>query len=151
MPFVSDSYQSVKLELRRVNHREVGVFARRAIRKGELLIVSGGRVLPYHRVKALPRSFQRFCFHLEHGFYLVPPRGRKIALGYWVNHSCAPNAGDGRGWYALSLMALRRIRKGEEVTCDYRTVIGHGDPRYRPIVRFRCRCGSRRCAGLIRI
>jgi SET domain-containing protein len=151
VPFVSDSYHNAKLALRAISPHEVGVFATRAIRKGELLTVSGGRVLPYHRVKALPRAFKRFCFHLEHGFYLVPPRGGKVALGYYVNHSCAPNAGDRDGWYALALVALRPIRKGEEVTCDYRTVALSGDRRYRPLLRFRCRCGARNCAGVIRV
>jgi SET domain-containing protein len=150
MPFVSDSYHNPKLELRPISPREVGVFATRAIRKGEVLTISGGRVLPYRKVKALPPKLRRLCFHLEYGFYLIPPRGQKVALGFYTNHSCAPNAGDLDGWYALTLIALRRIRKDEEITCDYRTVAVGDDRRYRPLLRFRCRCRAKNCGGVIR-
>ncbi|PYM31475.1 MAG: hypothetical protein DME15_17630 [Candidatus Rokuibacteriota bacterium] len=150
MPFVSDSYHSPKLELRRVNHREVGVFATRAIRKGEVLTISGGVVVPRRKVWTLPRGFRRFCFYIEHGYYLAPSSRRRIGLGFYMNHSCAPNAGDERGELALTAVALRAIRKGEEITCDYRPALDGDDTQYRPLLRFRCRCGSRRCAGLIR-
>ena len=150
MPFVSGSYQSPKLEFRAISPRERGVFARRAIRKGEILTVSGGLMLPYQKVRTLPWRLRRLSFHIENGFYLVPPRGRRVAMGFYVNHSCAPNAGDRDGWYALSLFALRPIRRGEEVTCDYLTVVIPGDRRYRPLLKFRCRCGARNCSGVIR-
>ncbi|HYY05175.1 MAG TPA: SET domain-containing protein-lysine N-methyltransferase [Candidatus Limnocylindria bacterium] len=147
---MSGSYQSPKLKLRAVGRRERGVFAGRAIRKGEILTISGGVVLPYRKVRALPRGLQRLCFHIEHGFYLVPPRGRKVAIGFYMNHSCAPNAGDLNGASALTTVALRAIRRGEEVTCDYRTVAAPEDRRYRPLLKFRCRCGAKNCGGVIR-
>lgn len=150
MPVVSDSYHSPKLELRRVDHREVGVFATRAIRKGEILTISGGVMVPWRKVRTLPRWFRRFCFYIEHGYYLAPSSRRRIGLGFYMNHSCAPNAGDKRGELALTTIALRPIRKGEEITCDYRPVLDRDDTRYRPLLTFRCRCDSRRCAGWIR-
>ncbi|OLA99302.1 MAG: hypothetical protein AUG01_00375 [Candidatus Rokubacteria bacterium 13_1_20CM_2_69_58] len=150
MPFVSGSFQSPKVKLRAIGPRERGVFATRAIRRGEILTISGGVVLPYRKVKALPRWRQRLCFHIEHGFYLVPPRGREVALGFYMNHSCTPNAGDLNGASALTAVALRPIRRGEEVTCDYRTVAVLDDRRYRPLLKFRCRCGARNCGGVIR-
>ncbi len=150
MPYVSGSYHSAKLALHRVNHGEVGVFATRAIRRGEVLTVSAGAVLPYRKIEKLPRWFRRFCFYIEHGYYLVPSSRRRIGLGFYMNHSCAPNAGDRRGGLALTAVALRPIRKGEEITCDYRPVLDQNDAQYRPLLRFRCRCTARRCAGLIR-
>lgn len=48
----------------------------------------------------------------------VPPTLNMLSVGWYVNHSGRPNveAGeDGR------FRALRRIRKGEELTADYRT------------------------------
>jgi len=50
----------------------------------------------------------------------VPPSLNKLSVGWYVNHSDAPNveAGDdGR------FRALRRIRKGAELTADYRTFV----------------------------
>ena len=150
MPFVGDSYHSPKLALRWIDRREVGVFAVRAIRKGEILTISGGRVLPYHCVKVLPPSFRRLCFYVEYGYYVAPSSPRAMGLGFHVNHSCAPNAGDLRGGHALTCVALRPIATGEEITCDYRPVLNPDDTQYRPLLRFRCRCGSKRCAGFIR-
>ncbi len=150
VPYVSDSYHSPKLELRWIHRREAGVFATRAISRGEVLTISGGVVLPYRKVRTLPRWFRRFCFYIEHGYYLAPSSRRRIGLGFYMNHSCAPNAGDLRGELALTAVALRPIRKGEEITCDYRPVLDPDDRRYRSLLTFRCRCASRRCAGLIR-
>lgn len=150
MPFVSDSYHSPKIALRRINRREVGVFATRAIARGEILAISGGLVLPYQKVRAFPTSFRRFCFYVEYGYYVAPSSRRAIGLGFYVNHSCAPNAGDLRGGHALTCVALRAIHAGEEITCDYRPALNRDDVWYRPLLRFRCRCRARRCAGFIR-
>jgi len=58
----------------------------------------------------------------------VPPSLNRLSVGWYVNHSDRPNveAGDdGR------FRALRRIRKGEELTADYRTFVDEALP-FRP-------------------
>lgn len=58
----------------------------------------------------------------------VPPNLNRLSAGWYVNHSDRPNleAGDdGR------FRALRRIRKGEELTADYRTFVDERLP-FRP-------------------
>lgn len=59
-----------------------------------------------------------------------------------ANHSCDPNAEpdiiDGRIW----LIALREIKKGEEIVYDYGFDLSHW--REHP-----CRCGSKNCVGYI--
>jgi SET domain-containing protein len=55
----------------------------------------------------------------------VPPSLNMLSVGWYVNHSDHPNveAGeDGR------FRALRRIRKGEELTADYRTFVDEALP-----------------------
>ncbi len=55
----------------------------------------------------------------------VPPTLNMLSVGWYVNHSDRPNveAGeDGR------FRAMRRIRKGEELTADYRTFTDEGLP-----------------------
>lgn len=59
----------------------------------------------------------------------------------WINHSCAPNTGL---MGAVSLVALRRIEPGEEITFDYATADGS------PYDEFDCACGSPECRGRIR-
>ncbi len=54
----------------------------------------------------------------------------------FLNHSCNPNAGiKGR----VSIMALRDIKEGEEITFDYSII--EGDKRW----EMKCLCGEKNC------
>jgi len=69
----------------------------------------------------------------------VPPSLNMLSVGWYVNHADRPNieAGDdGR------FRALRRIRKGEELTADYRTFVDEALP-FTPRAARRARKGSR--------
>jgi len=59
-----------------------------------------------------------------------------------ANHSCSPNCeahnADGEIW----LVALRNIKKGEEITFDYGYALEHWED-------HPCLCGSENCAGYI--
>lgn len=59
-----------------------------------------------------------------------------------ANHSCSPNCeaqnADGEIW----LVALRDIKKGEEITFDYGYALEHWED-------HPCRCGSENCVGHI--
>ncbi len=147
--FEHDSYHHPKLELRRISPTERGVFATRSIETGEILTISSGIVIPYHRLKRLPAALRCLCFFIENDFYMRPVSAAKIALGYYMNHSCEPNAG-GDADYAVTLVALRRIDAGEEVTCDYQAQFIPRNKRHPPLRRFRCRCGAASCRGIIR-
>jgi SET domain-containing protein len=59
---------------------------------------------------------------------------------FLFNHSCDASVLD----VGLAVgVAIRDIRQGEEVTCDYRGF------RYEDPWRFRCTCGSARCVGTV--
>ena len=60
-----------------------------------------------------------------------------------INHSCLNNCDyDGKG-LKLWIIAIKDIKKGEEITCDY----GFGyDADYK---QFPCKCGSINCVGYI--
>jgi SET domain-containing protein len=60
-----------------------------------------------------------------------------------INHSCNNNCDyDGKG-LKLWVKAIRDIKKGEELTCDY----GFGyDENYK---QFPCKCKSKNCCGYI--
>lgn len=59
----------------------------------------------------------------------------------FLNHSCNPNTGiKGK----VTLVALRNVREGEEITIDYSTI--EGDVRW----RMRCSCGQSNCRKIIR-
>jgi D-alanine-D-alanine ligase len=55
------------------------------------------------------------------------------------NHSCEPNT----GYEGLNVIALRDIKKGEELTLNYASFLDeHMEP-------FNCQCGSPKCCGLV--
>jgi SET domain-containing protein len=63
----------------------------------------------------------------------VPPSLNMLSVGWYVNHSDRPNveAGDD-----ARFRTLRRIRKGEELTADYRTFVDEALP-FRPTHKWR--------------
>jgi len=58
----------------------------------------------------------------------VPPSLNMLSVGWYVNHSDRPNVEAGED---ARFRALRRIRKGEELTADYRTFVDEPLP-FRP-------------------
>jgi uncharacterized protein len=57
----------------------------------------------------------------------------------YLNHSCSPNAYMRRCYGRVEFYSLRRIKAGEELTCDYGETHHDG--------ALACRCGSPRCRG----
>ena len=64
------------------------------------------------------------------------------ALPVCINHSCAPNAGIRT---TNTLVALRSIKKGEELTFDYSTVVGEVNEGW----YMSCACGAPSCRKTI--
>lgn len=81
---------------------------------------------------------------------LAHPNWIGIADNQWIdpekpykflNHSCNPSAGiKGK----VSLIAIKDIREGEEITIDYSII--EGDPRW----EMTCNCGNLNCRKIIR-
>ncbi|WP_414663658.1 SET domain-containing protein-lysine N-methyltransferase [Horticoccus sp. 23ND18S-11] len=82
-------------------------------------------------VRRLPKAIRALYedFGMVSGNLLgVPPNLNRLSVGWYINHSPRPNvvAGDdGR------FRTLRRIRRGEELTADYRTYVDEPLP-FRP-------------------
>lgn len=111
-----------------------GVFAARAIRKGETIVHYRGprfdRDDPIHHT-------EQAAMLLQTGIrtYIQPG-----SPSVYVNHSCAPNAGLMGN---RRLVAIRDILPGEQVTFDYSTSMDDG------MWSLECRCGHPECRGLI--
>lgn len=112
----------------------LGVFARRAFATGETILVREER--PVTKDQPLdPENgeFEHHCDWLE--------GGRQVYLGFperFVNHSCEPNAFMRRLDGESHLVALRPLRRGDEVTLHYGVNLWSSVP-------WRCDCGSDRC------
>lgn len=58
-----------------------------------------------------------------------------------VNHSCVPNSYIRiLGWH-VEFYALKKIKAGEEITCDYGITYHDG--------KLRCGCGAKGCKGFL--
>lgn len=110
-----------------------GVFALRDIPAGSLVCIFGGRVIDWSALQALSDDERRMALQVDDELFIVSTRE---GPSDWVNHSCEPNAGMAG---QISLVAMRRIRVGEEITFDYAMTdsLGYDE--------FDCSCGARRC------
>jgi hypothetical protein len=135
----STAYLTDKCEVR---NRDVAgghaVFARSVIEPGELIGVWSGRIIGRDELDDLPEEIRHHTVQVEEDLFLAslspdePPD--------FINHSCEPNAGlDGQ----ITIVALRRILPGEEVTIDYAMCDGS------PYDEFDCACGSKTCRGKV--
>lgn len=114
-----------------------GVFARRPIAQGELLAVFGGTVVSAEQLREASSTFRRLTLQIDEDLFVV---STTEGPADWFNHACDPNAGL-RG--QLSLVALRSIAAGEEVSYDYAMSDGSAYD------EFPCACGALRCRGRV--
>jgi hypothetical protein len=107
------------------------------VREGEILAVWGGDVLDGRGVEALRTELRRLVLQIDEDLYVF---SRKEGPADWINHSCEPNAGlSGQ----VTLVALRDIACGEEITYDYAMSDGSGYD------EFACGCSAARCRGRV--
>lgn len=123
--------QSDSIEVKRTKGKGKGrgVFARHAIRKGELIERVPMLVLPAEEYDDTlgGTSLAHYCFNWKEGTVA-------LALGYGslYNHSYRPNARYDDIWpQTKEFSALRDIEPGEEITVNY-----NGKPRSRKTVWF---------------
>ena len=121
--------QSASIEVKRIKGKGRGVFARRLIRKGELIEKVPMLVLSveeYHDGIG-KTSLANYCFAWGQGTVA-------LALGYGslYNHSYKPNARyDDVAPRTKEFTALRDIQPGEEITVNY-----NAEPKSRSAVWF---------------
>ncbi|TKD50511.1 SET domain-containing protein-lysine N-methyltransferase [Sphingomonas baiyangensis] len=120
-------------------HLGKAVFARRAFDEGEPLMMFTGRRIRADRVPSLLRgSADRFVQVTPDHF--MGPSGRIDDL---VNHSCDPNGGLRFSPHGVTLVALRAIAPGEEISWDYSTALAQSN------WHMICRCGASGCRRVI--
>ncbi len=112
-----------------------GVFAGKDFKRGEVVILwKAQNMLSREEFEQLPATKKRYVSYFKDGKYIlygIPER--------YVNHSCNANTKTKNG----ADVALRNIKKGEEITADY-TKEGV------PNMNFMCRCGDRSCKNIIK-
>jgi hypothetical protein len=101
------------------------------------LAVFGGDVVPASELSRAGPDLRRLSLQIDEDLYVV---SGVEGPGDWFNHACEPNAGL-RG--QLSLVALRPIKRGEEVCYDYAMSDGSSYD------EFSCACGASLCRNRV--
>jgi SET domain-containing protein len=118
-----------------------GIFALRKINKGETVAYFGGDIIRIEDFDALPEPVQHFPYHVTDRFLFGPSKVAQLDDTDNWNHSCDPNVGF-KG--QISLVAMRDITKGEELTFDYAMCMTS------TIVNMECECGVAICRKKIK-
>jgi SET domain-containing protein len=136
-----------KLEIKKSGIAGRGVFAAQATKKGQRIhIMRGKRMTMRQMFRAVDGGLENSADPLLIGDDLYLDLDE---LSRSFNHSCNPNVYV-RG--KCSLVALKNIGVGEEVTYDYSTTMVDGDlikSLGHPVWSCRCKCGARNCVGRI--
>jgi SET domain-containing protein len=111
-----------------------GVFAKRNFKKGELIFrYKKGKIVARKDFGKLSEWESDHLDELDEDKFEVQP-----APACFVNHSCDPNAiAKGRSYFVL-----KSIKKGEEITVDYRSKGIFKN-------KWECKCGSKNCKGYV--
>ncbi len=112
-----------------------GVFANRNFKKGSIVIKYNLKPLTKKEFENLSESEKHFTSFENNKYWLFPSPER------FVNHSCNPNTNpDLVNKYDI---AIRDIKKGEEITTDYRKDNVPG-------LDMKCNCRSKNCKLVIK-
>src|SRR5215470_7468052 len=134
------SYLSPKTRVGRSSIHGRGLFAAKAVRKGEIVAIKGGHVLDRRALRRVRRRIAESYLQIDDGFYIGAMTGREVKRNkMYLNHSCEPNVGM-RG--QIAFVALRAVKAGEELTYDW--AMEENLP-----ARTVCRCRARRCRKIL--
>jgi SET domain-containing protein len=130
------SYLSPKIRIARSPIHGRGLFASKAMRKGEIVAIKGGHVLDRRTLQRVRARIAESYLQIDDDFYIGAVTGREVRRNkIFINHSCEPNVGI-RG--QITFVVLRGIEAGEELTYDW--AMEENSP-----TRTACHCQGRRC------
>jgi len=138
------------LEIKKSKIAGSGVFAKKNIKKGSLIIILKGKICSSEEIsKRIKNKIERPAdpLQIDASTYLDLNE-----ISRTFNHSCDPNAFI-RG--KNELVALRDIKKDEEITYDYSTTADEDEEELKNeheiwYCYFSCSCGSKSCRHIIK-
>jgi len=136
----ASSYRSIKTEIRISDTEGRGLFAKKPIRKGEIVSVRGGHIITRQMENKIKKSDGFWGYPIADEVVLGPLNKQEVeSVMMFLNHSCEPNVGI---LGQIIFVAMRNIDSGEELTIDYAMFGADKKP-------MRCNCRSSNCRGLI--
>lgn len=143
----ASSWMNPKLETKDTVEYGRGVFTRELIKKDEIVIIQGGKIVSYSNLcDGSYDDYLYHCYQVERDFYICPFELTEKSLDgvFVVNHSCNPNCGFAN---QITLRAMRDINIDEQITYDYAmTDVGSIEEDW---ISMECNCGSDHCRKLI--
>jgi len=130
------SWVNPKLSMETSPKDGLGHFATCDLKKDEPLICWTGRIITGDGLKSMSQEERHFVLQVDEIFFQVPFMEGSREPADYINHSCEPNAGFGVS--PITLVALRDIKAGEEVTHDYCMESSYD-------FKFECNCGTSAC------
>lgn len=118
----------------------LGLFCVTKIKKGEIILIWQGWILTKKELLKLGRQYVEDAIQLNSNFFVGCLDKFDFELNDYLNHSCEPNAGFQGD---ITLVAMRDILKGEEITMDYAMVDDNS------LVKMKCDCGEINCRKII--
>lgn len=131
------SWLSQSVEIRNSTIEGKGLFAKKHIKKDEVVAIKGGHIVDQDTFDGLSDACRRASLQISKDMYASPVEEKEIPLVMnYVNHSCEPNVGlHGQ----LFTVAMRDIKSGEELTGDY--CVAYSDNFF----EITCHCGQATC------
>jgi hypothetical protein len=132
-PFLRTEYENQRVT---VGEGRIGIFARRAYRKGQKLFSVEGPTIKYTKAPKTDIGYR--WLGIRKNTWLIPYRSNP----WWsLRHSCDPNVGISG---ERDVVSLRTIRAGEEIRID--DSITEAQPGW----NVKCDCGAKLCRGIVR-
>ena len=133
-------YTSRDTEVKGSSIHGLGVFAKKNIRKGKVVVAWGVHIITKKEIMKLPKEIStNYALPVYPGFYIAEISHNEVGDAERVNHSCRPNCVVKNN---LIMLTSRVILKGEELTCDFDHGSGVG-------LRTLCKCGSKNCKKFV--
>ncbi len=114
---------------------ELGVFAKEDIKKGEMICIFGGVIVPSSEIKDYWSKMSHVGIQIHEKFFMVPTDREELELTGVFNHSCDPNIGFLED---IQFVAIKDIKAGEELVFDYAFSESLMES-------FECKCNSNKC------
>jgi SET domain-containing protein len=141
-PQINPRYACFELKLARSAIHRWGVYAAEPIPVGrKVLEYTGERISRRETKRRSELSKFTYLFTLDPYWTIDGAAGGSGAE--YVNHSCEPNLVSRIVRGHILYIALRNIKRGEELTIDYRFD--------KDVEKVVCRCGSPNCRGTINL
>ena len=140
-PAIDPRYSQFRLSIRESRIHRRGVYAEEPIPARRKVIEYTGERISRRETKRRGDGPITYLFTLDDYWTLDGAFGGSGAE--IINHSCDPNLRSMNLKGHILYMSRRAIRRGEELTVDYRFD--------KDIERVACRCGSKICRGVINL